>query len=43
MYDIMEENESYQIDCSRGVIVTRDGEGAPEFTYREGCCKLKDH
>ncbi len=36
--------ESIQFDCNRGCTVQRDEEsGELNCTYREGCCKLKDH
>ena len=36
--------ESIQFDCNRGCTVQKDDEsGELNCTYREGCCKLKDH
>ena len=36
--------ENTNMDCSRGVIATRDpSTGEISFEYREGCCKLRDY
>ena len=36
--------ESIQYDCSRGCVVTHDGQtGETTCTYRAGCCKLGDY
>ncbi len=36
--------ESIKYDCSRGCVVTRDGQtGETACTYRAGCCKLGDY
>ena len=33
-----------RMDCNRGcVCVTDAASGEEHFTYREGCCKLRDH
>ncbi len=38
------DNENIRFDCNRGCTVTQDKEtGAPECSYRRGCCKLKDY
>ncbi len=38
------DNESIRMDCNRGcVCVTDTTSGEEHFTYREGCCKLRDH
>ncbi|MBR4823098.1 MAG: hypothetical protein IKZ71_08090 [Bacteroidales bacterium] len=38
------DNESIRMDCNRGcVCVTDNTSGEEHFTYREGCCKLRDH
>ena len=38
------DNESIRMDCNRGcVCVTDNATGEEHFTYREGCCKLRDH
>lgn len=38
------DNESIKYDCYRGcVVVEGEGEPQPDITYREGCCKLRDH
>ena len=38
------DNESIRMDCNRGcVCVTDVTTGEEHFTYREGCCKLRDH
>ena len=37
------ENESIQMDCNRGCVAVHDGKtGETSFTYRSGCCKLRD-
>ena len=36
--------EKTNIDCNRGVVSVQDSEtGITSFSYREGCCKLRDH
>lgn len=36
--------ENIKFDCSRGCVISTDSETAePQFTYREGCCKLNEH
>ena len=36
--------ENKTIDCSRGTIAVRDPKtGETTFSYREGCCKLRDY
>ena len=36
--------EKINIDCSRGTVAVQDPEtGAKTFSYREGCCKLRDY
>ena len=41
---INRDNETIQYDCSRGCTVTVDeSTGEKTCTYREGCCKLRDH
>ena len=38
------DNESIKMDCNRGCVCTTDlTTGEEHFTYREGCCKLRDH
>ena len=38
------DNESIRMDCNRGCVCVTDGAtGEEHFTYREGCCKLRDH
>ena len=38
------DNESIRMDCNRGCVCTTDlTTGEEHFTYREGCCKLRDH
>ena len=38
------ENENINMDCNRGCVSVHDVQsGETTFTYREGCCKLKDH
>ncbi|MBR3563071.1 MAG: hypothetical protein IKN93_04520 [Bacteroidales bacterium] len=38
------DKESIRMDCNRGCVVTTDpASGESHFTYREGCCKLRDH
>ncbi len=40
----MNDNESIKYDCSRGCTVVIDVDtGEQECTYRQGCCKLRDH
>lgn len=40
----MNDNESIKYDCNRGCTVVTDVEtGEQECTYRQGCCKLRDH
>ena len=32
------------MDCNRGCVCVKDSTtGEEHFTYREGCCKLRDH
>ena len=36
--------EKTSIDCSRGTVAVQDPEtGVKTFSYREGCCKLRDY
>lgn len=38
------ENESIQFDCNRGCVSVHDNTtGETSISYREGCCKLRDH
>ena len=38
------DNELTRMDCNRGCACVKDSEtGEEHFTYREGCCKLRDH
>jgi cell fate regulator YaaT (PSP1 superfamily) len=38
------DNENIRTDCFRGYVSTKDAAtGEERFTYREGCCKLRDH
>ena len=38
------ENENIQMDCNRGCVSVHDTRtGETSFTYREGCCKLRDY
>lgn len=38
------ENENIRMDCFRGCVGVKDpATGEEHFTYREGCCKLRDH
>lgn len=36
--------EKIKIDCNRGVVAVQDpSSGEVNFTYKEGCCKLRDY
>ena len=38
------DNENIRMDCHRGYVAVKDAAtGEEHYTYREGCCKLRDH